>query len=127
MILYSKWLDLPISTRIKIASEFGIVKKGSTEVFNDTIKSDGYVLKEIEAALCLENLQKFVDEPEEKDIVLLWNFMLNKINGIPKVKPSMPITIIPEEQVKIEPLVKEESELSRVIKANAKPKKKKNV
>ena len=86
MILYSKWLDLPITTRIKIAEQFGIVKRGSTEVFNNTIKSDGFLIKEIETALAVGALQNYVDEPKETDLVVLWNLMLNKINGIPKVK-----------------------------------------
>jgi len=129
MILYSKWLDLPITTRIKIAEQFGIVKRGSTEVFNNTIKSDGFLIKEIETALAVGALQNYVDEPKETDLVVLWNLMLNKINGIPKVKKEqkseIPVTepIIAADSIAPEKPVKEESHLSKVIKANAKPKK----
>ncbi len=127
MIIFSRWLDLPMNTRTKIAAEFGLEKKGMIEVFNNTVKSDGYYIKDIENAITTENLQKFVEEPDEKDIVVLWNLMLNKINGVPKSKPpELPSVIlphIPEEQVKIEPKVKEDSELTKVIKKNMKSKK----
>lgn len=102
MFQYSHWLDLPIQTRMKIASIFGIVKRGSTEVFNNTIKNDGYVIKEIEAGLSKKALQDYVDEPTENDLVVLWNLMLNKVNGIPKVKKDE-LPVIVETTIKNEP------------------------
>ncbi len=128
MLSYSKWLDLPMAMRVKIATQFGIIKKGSTEVFNNTIKSDGYLLKDIETSLSAENLRIFVDEPNENDMVTLWNLMLNKMNGIPKItkEDKKEIPVIVEEQVAPSKPVKEESELTKVVKANAKPKKTKH-
>ncbi len=102
MLLYSKWLDLPIAMRIKVAAAFGIVKRGSTEVFNNTIKSDGYIIKEIESALSKPNLQNFTDTDEE-DFILLWNMMLNKINGVHTVRKSIadeiPVIIPPTQEI----------------------------
>ncbi len=71
---------MPLSTRIKIAEQFKIIKKGSTEVFNDTIKSDGYLIKDIEEILNIPTLQDYLNT-EESDINLLWEWMLVKIEG----------------------------------------------
>lgn len=80
MFLYHKWLELSLPTRNKLAEIFGIVKKGPTEVFNNTIKSDGYVIKEIEEALNIDAIQKFV-ETEETDMQKIWTMLVDKIEG----------------------------------------------
>lgn len=80
MFLFSHWLSLNITTRHKIAAQFGIIKRGSTEVFNDTIKSDGYLVKEIEQALNIDALQKFIGT-QETDMQKLWTWMVDKIEG----------------------------------------------
>lgn len=80
VFLYSQWLLLPLSTRIKIADQFKIIKKGSTEVFNDTIKSDGFLIKDIENTLTVPTLQDYLNT-EESNIELLWEWMLTKIEG----------------------------------------------
>ena len=80
MFMYHSWLELPISTRIKIASQFGIIKKGSTEVFNNTVTSDGYLIKDIELALSKEKLQEFL-QITEPDTSILWTKMLAKIDN----------------------------------------------
>lgn len=49
--LYSRWLALPLHIRVKIATEFGIAKTGSTHVVDNRIESDGYNIKTVEAAL----------------------------------------------------------------------------
>ena len=81
MFLYGHWLKLPISTRHAIADKFGIVKKGSTEVFNDTIKSDGYLIQDIEGALSLDAMQHYLDT-EETNAAVLWTMLVDKIEGI---------------------------------------------
>jgi len=80
MILYSRWANLTLQTRNKIASEFGIQKKGSVEVFSNTIKSDGYLVEDIEKALTLEALQKYL-KTDEKDIAELWEQLIDKAEG----------------------------------------------
>lgn len=49
--LYSRWLALPLSTRVKIATELGIAKTGSTHVVDNRVESDGYSINTVEAAL----------------------------------------------------------------------------
>ncbi len=95
MILYGQWLQLPIQTRHKIASEFGIIKKGPTEVFNDTIKSDGYLIKDIESALTLDSLQKYFGVTET-NLAVLWSFLIDRIEGrdIQILDINTPIKII---------------------------------
>lgn len=80
MFLFSKWLELPISTRHKIAAQFDIIKRGSTEVVGNTIKSDGYIIKEVEEALNIDALQKYI-ETTETDMAMLWIWLVEKIEG----------------------------------------------
>lgn len=80
MIHYSKWLSLPLTTRQKIAEVFGIEKKGPTEVFSNTIKSDGYAIQDIENALSRETMSAYVQR-ESTDLNALFDFMVDKIEG----------------------------------------------
>ncbi len=80
MFSYSRWLSTPLQTRIKIAGEFGIEKKGSVEVFNNEIKADGYYIKDVEKALSLESLQNYLDSTND-DLDNLWELLINKIEG----------------------------------------------
>lgn len=98
MFLYSKWLGLPINTRHKIAAQFGIKKRGSTEVFDNQIKSDGYVVKEIEEALNIDAIQKYL-EVSETDMMVLWDKLVAKIEGkLPDI--IQPPVQIPKLEVK---------------------------
>ncbi len=80
MFLYHKWLELPITTRIKIASVFGIEKKGPTEVFNNTIKNDGFILKDIESKLNIGALQDYL-QTTETELAKLWEMLVDKAEG----------------------------------------------
>lgn len=80
LFLYSKWLSLPINTRIKIANQFNIQKRGSTEVVDNQIKSDGYAIKEIEEALNIDAIQTYL-EVQETDMMTLWIWLIDKIEG----------------------------------------------
>ena len=80
MFLYSIWCDTPLPTRQKIAAQFGIIKRGSTEVVENVIKSDGYVIKEVEQALNIDAIQKYL-ETDETDMMVLWGMMIAKIEG----------------------------------------------
>lgn len=72
MFLFSRWLDLPLQVRNEIAFLFGIPKKGSTEVHQNVIKSDGYHIKDIENALTVDAMQRYLDSDETSPEVLLW-------------------------------------------------------
>lgn len=89
MFLYSKWLELSINTRNAIAQFIGLPRRGSVEVVGNTIRSDGYNIKELEAALSPENLKKHLITDEE-DSQVLWNLLVNKFE--PKASILPPVT-----------------------------------
>lgn len=89
MFLFSKWLQLPLTTRALIAAQFGIIKRGSTEVFNNEVVKDGYVLGEIEAALNIDAIQKYVVS-DNTDMAILWDMMVAKAEGKEYVAPEKP-------------------------------------
>lgn len=80
MILYSKWLGLPLNTRVLLADKFGIQKKGSIEVFANTVKSDGYLVLDIEQALTKESLQAALNS-KETDINKLFDDAVLLVTG----------------------------------------------
>ncbi len=84
IFLYSNWLSLPLNTRIKVANQFGIIKRGSTHVSDNMIKSDGFDIKDIETKLTVETLQGFLSSTEG-DIHILWRDMLDRIEN--PIKP----------------------------------------
>lgn len=94
MFLYSRWCSLPISKRQEIAAQFGIEKKGPTEVFSNTIKSDGYLVADIDAALTVSKLQEKL-ETDISDMEILWDYL---VNGKPQ-----PIIEVAEPVVEINP------------------------
>jgi hypothetical protein len=114
MILYSQWLALPIHTRIKIADQFGILKKGSTHVVNNEVQSDGYLIKEVESALSIEALQAYTGTTI-KDHAGLFDLLVAKIEGRLEVLPPAEA-----EQFKIE--AEERKVATKPKKKNAKQK-----
>lgn len=96
MFPYSLWCSLPIQKRHEIALKFNIPKKGSTEVFSNTIKSDGYLVQDIDNAFALENVQRVLDVTET-DSAILWSYI---VDGLPA--PTIEIVELIEE-VKLEP------------------------
>lgn len=97
IFLYSHWIALPLPTRHEIARQFGIVKKSPTHVFDNVVKDDGFLVKDIESALTIEAIQKYLGT-NDTDMVLLWNCMVDKIEGrgmefveniIPQETPSI--------------------------------------
>lgn len=101
MFLYSHWLALDLSTRIKIASIFGIQKSGSTHVVDNQVKVDGFKVEDVEAALNVDALQKYLGS-EETDMLVLWDKLKLKIYGLeepaPTVAPAM--SILPPKEAK---------------------------
>jgi len=91
MFLYSRWQSLPISTRIKIANQFNIVKRGSTEVFDNQIKSDGYLVKEVEEMLNIDAIQSYLGVTET-DMMTLWIWLVDKIEGRELTKVNLDTT-----------------------------------
>lgn len=96
MFLYSHWLSLPLPTRNKIAQEFNITKKGSTEVVANVVKSDGYMIQDVEGALTVERLQEYLGT-DEVDIMVLWRWLVERVEGrytdAPEVYGSIAVAV----------------------------------
>ncbi len=80
ILLYSSWLRLPINTRHAIARDFNIPKKGATEVVSNEIVRDGFNVNDLENALTIEAIQKYVGT-QLTDIHVLWENMVLKAEG----------------------------------------------
>lgn len=100
MILFSQWRNLPLSTRIKIAEQFGFKKVRSTHVANNEIVDDGFNIKDIEASLEVYHLQNYLDTAET-DMGILWGWMVDKIEGREVNIPMKDILVVPEEVLEI--------------------------
>ncbi len=98
MFLYHAWCELNINTRHRIAQDFNIAKKLPTEVFNNTIKSDGYVVKDIEQALNIDALQKYIGT-SETDMALLWTWLVDKAEGRELTNVNIDTTVKPHDVV----------------------------
>ncbi len=88
MFLYSHWLNLSIPTRIKIAREFGIEKKGQTHVEDNKVKSDGYHLVDIEKNLNVDSIKGYL-ETNETSMSVLWTMLIDKMEGRMKVPDTV--------------------------------------
>lgn len=42
-----EWLELPLSTRVKLASDFNLTRSGNSEVMDHRVISDGYVFHDL--------------------------------------------------------------------------------
>ena|SRR6185295_220974 len=83
MILYSRWCALSLPLRHKISQAFNIPKTGPTEVSSNQIKSDGYMVQDIEHALTVEAMQDFLGSgfTSQTDMATLWNLVVDKVEG----------------------------------------------
>jgi len=122
--LYSHWLVLPITTRHKIAEAFGIQKKGSTEVVQNVIKSDGFLIQDIELKLTPEAMRNYVGSNSE-DMMWLWKAMVDKAEGREVAKSNIDTT--QEAKVLITPkeLLKPAHDITKKEASHLKPKRKK--
>lgn len=77
---YSSWLKLPLSTRAKLAHEFGIAKTSSTHVQDNVVISDGYKVNDVEHGLNPDAIRSYLDS-KEKDFNILWAAMVDKAEG----------------------------------------------
>jgi hypothetical protein len=95
MAFYYLWHGVSLNTRHAIAKVFNIPKRGSTEVVDNQIKSDGYVIAEIDSILTVDALQKYIGT-QETDIVKLWNWMVDKVEGRELTGLNIDTTISPQ-------------------------------
>ncbi len=104
-LLYSQWLQLPISTRHVIAQAFKINKKNPTHVVDNQVKDDGYPIGDVERALSIEGMKEYANT-DSNSIELLWQAVVAKAEGRPMivsqtVAPSAVVT--PESYVETSP------------------------
>lgn len=123
-MMYSKWLSLSLDTRNKIADKFGIIRKGQIEVYSNTVKVDGYLVEDIEAALTIEAMRNFVganSDVENRDI--LSDMVIRKIEGPVVTGTPEPEKVIASgtfdgkiEVMKPEPIKKKDLKPSKIVK-----------
>ncbi len=89
MIPYSLWLAVPLSTRARIAHQFGIAKVRSTHVSNNQVVDDGYDVHTIEHVLSLEVMQGFLNS-KEKDVMVLFKNLVDVMEGKVTITESTP-------------------------------------
>ncbi len=112
MILYSKWLDLPINTRHEIARIFNITKKNPTHVQDNVIVSDGYTVKDVESALSVANMQDYLQTAGISDFNILFDTLVYNIENpitFEVVKEPIPTVLVvkaEETNVKKQPKTK---------------------
>ncbi len=87
MFMLSEWRKLSLSTRALLAKEFGFSKTGPTHVVDNRIESDGYKFEDIERALTVDAMQKYIGFPVN-DTEMLWCYMVDKVEGRTPVDPS---------------------------------------
>ncbi len=97
MFLYSKWLELPLSTREQIAQKFGIARIRSIHVSDNRVVDDGYNPKDIDICVNIEAIQHFINSTES-DYNILWSLFIDIIEGRAEVKPEPTIIILPPEE-----------------------------
>lgn len=104
MLLYSSWTRLPLQTRHKIASQFGISKTSPTHVSDNRIVQDGFKVEDIENALNVRAMQEFVGV-EHTDMQTLFELVIAKLEN-----PEVEVTKEPEviEEKKAPEVVEEE-------------------
>lgn len=79
-MLFSKWNNLSLSTRVQIATAFGVSKIGPTHVFNNTIQSDGFKFQDIERAITIEKMQEYLNT-NQANFDTLWDMLVTKTEG----------------------------------------------
>lgn len=73
-------MRLSMPTRQKIATDLGIAKTGTIHISNNEIVADGYKIADVEQAISVEGLQKYLGT-KEKDPIKLWEMLIDKAEG----------------------------------------------
>ena len=117
-------MELPLSTRYAIAAGLGITRRGGIEVVQNRVVRDGYDIKEVELALNIENLKKYLNTDEE-DYETLWGMMVNKAEGRAPIIP-VPEIIAPKVEIQVQGQVTDTTvdvSLAPIKKKGGRPKK----
>lgn len=122
MFLFAQWLRLPINVRHKIASEFGIIKRGSTHVVDNKIQSDGFLVEEVEGALTKDALKLYLGMMQENDMTVLWEAFIARMKDENALQVRTPTPLIsgilpPEEAKQFKKEYKERKKHARTTKS----------
>lgn len=120
MFLYSKWFQTALVTRDKIAKDFGIERKNGIEVFANEVKSDGYLVKDIEEKLTKESMQQILNTTED-ELAVLFDMLVEKYEYVPPVAT----TIVPAVSTTVQQVIikADKIEVIRLPKQNEEAKK----
>lgn len=94
VFLYSRWMALPLTTKALLAKEFGFAKTGPTHVADNRVVADGYKVDDVENAMDIEAIRRYVGE-SIADYDALWQAMIDKVEG------RTPITVARVIEVKM--------------------------
>lgn len=71
-----EWLELPQSTRVKLASDFNLVRSGSSEVIDHRVVSDGYTFRDLQK-ISVELMRSYLNiTSDESDFYKLFKLVL---------------------------------------------------
>lgn len=72
-----EWLELPLSTRVKLASDFNLMRSGNSEVVDHRVVSDGYLYNDL-SKISVELLRSHLNlmDSDEYDFYKLFNLLL---------------------------------------------------
>lgn len=72
-----EWLELPLSTRVKLASDFNLMRSGNSEVVDHRVVSDGYRYTDL-SKISVELLRVHLNllDSDEHDFYKLFNLLL---------------------------------------------------
>ena len=119
MILYSKWLSLPLSVRNDIAQRMKINRSGAIEVNSNVVKSDGYAIQDVEMALSVPCLQVYLDV-DTNDHEALFMALVSMVEAgqhpTPTVAKSAMSVLPPEEAKQFKKEHKERMKKSPIVK-----------
>lgn len=120
MFLYSKWFQTALVTRDKIAKDFGIERKNGIEVFANEVKSDGYLVKDIEEKLTKEAMQQILNTTED-ELAVLFDMLVEKYEYVPPAAT----TIVPAVSTTVQQVIikADKIEVIRLPKQNEEAKK----
>ncbi len=94
-----EWLKLSIPVRQRLVAVFEVPRSQGTMVEGNTVVSDGYTHKDLEA-ITVEKMQVFLDS-KETDFIKLFDAVVVKIEA------EKPVVVNPDEQTREQKLLEE--------------------
>ena len=71
-----EWLELPLSTRVKLASDFNLMRSGNSEVVDHRVVSDGYLYNDL-SKISVDLMRSHLNLTDsEFDFYKLFNLLL---------------------------------------------------